>query len=160
MPNGVKIFCFLILLPALAALGHDVYFSYSDAKIKKVDDLGDVQKSLEKAEAHFTFSELGWLWQEYSLPTHNAVKKYFDEQTWNKKVAPALETPAVLALAVPAGISYIVLALLWVLGVWPFAGTSKVFKTSGQKKKKIDKNDFSFHQDIKHHKKGMKYKRK
>lgn len=139
MTSGVRKFCYLILLPVVAALAHDVYLYVSDNyinedkktesfEVTKIGDyVGDYIK-LEKQKRPFGISDLGYIWVTYSPETYDDAVRGTPPDTWASIYSPILSTPAVLAAAVPAILSYIFLGFTWLFGLWPFAKSGSVPK--------------------------------
>lgn len=111
--NGVKILCFLLILPALAAVGHDAWLYYH-VTFEEGKDLG-VQ-----------ISDLGYLWVNYARESHDWALQNMDPVVWEGFIKPMLLSPAVLVLLAPALAVYALLGLLWLFGLWPFAAAGKV----------------------------------
>lgn len=102
----LKLLCFLLILPALACLGHDGYVYYLNTEAGK--------------DLPFQLSDLGYLWVTYSPDTFAAIKDSIDPGTWGW-INLALEQTGVFLLGGIAAIFYAALGLCWLLGVWPFA---------------------------------------
>lgn len=146
MSGGGKTFLFILLLPFLAALGHDVYYSYlsDDDKIKKVERL-----QIDPKE--FLPSDLGWLWHEHSPGTMQTARDSIEEDVWNKKINPVLQYPSMVIALMPFLIGVIFCIFSRILGVWPFS------ENMGSLSKKRKNSDSVY----KHAKsKAMKYSRK
>jgi hypothetical protein len=106
--RGTSFLGFLLLLPPLAAAGHDAYRTYGQEQ-----DI-DITKPFE-------FSELGWLWQKYSGDTWRIAKAGFDPETWDKYIVPVLKTESVIACAIPAVIFFVVILTLKAMRSGAFA---------------------------------------
>ena len=142
MRGGIIFFCVLIALPALAALGHDVYLAYIDMEAGKPDP--------------FKLSALGWIWTTYNMDSYQYARDFIDKQTWSHFMEPLLEKNALYVAGIPALVIYGLLIVLRLLHLWPFNDAPAMF--SGKKNKNED--SFAFDADIDNKKKGMKYKRK
>ncbi len=127
MSGGGKIFLFILLLPFLAVLGHDVYYNYfsDDDKIKKVERL---QIDTEA----FEISDLGWIWNNYSPNTMEMSRDNIDPAIWKEKIDPTLQYPAIMIAIIPFGIGLIFCLIARVLGVWPFADKMSSFSRKGK----------------------------
>lgn len=124
--RGVHLFCFLLILPALAVLGHDIYLAFFS------EDTPDGQP--------FQLSDLGWLWVQYGPETYDWAKMALDEETWTNIVEPLLTQTSIVAAIVPAAIIYALLVLCKIIGIWPFRGEGlnllgKAGRDSGSVKK-------------------------
>ena len=132
--------CFLVAIPALAVLGHDVYLAYSS-------------EEMDFAEK-FYLSDLGWLWVTYGPDTYNWAIANIDESLWKGFVDPLLQQSAFYVAAAPAVSVYFILVLMKLFGLGQFeSGGGKLFSGKGSK------SDFSFREDAPA-KKSTRYKRK
>ena len=119
--RGIAVLCFLLVLPILAALGHDIYVTYQDQDFTK----------------RMMFSDVGYLWTNYDPDTYEWAKKNVDQDTWDNLVTPFLEMTSVIVAAIPALVIFSLLLILRFLKLPPFAPDVKV-------KKGHKKGDFSF----------------
>lgn len=143
MRGGVLFVCVLVALPALAALGHDVYMAWLDMEAGKPEP--------------FKLTALGWLWTTYSLDSYEYARDFFDKKTWSQVVEPLLRKNALYVTGIPALGVYGLLIVLKLLNLWPFNDAAPVF--SGKKNK--GESDFAFDDNISGKKTGrFKYKRK
>ncbi len=79
MNKGVILF--LLVVPALIALGFDYYLYY------------------ENQEEGFKFTDLGWIWIEYHEASHNYLMEQVGNEYWIQYIVPILKLPmAVVAL--------------------------------------------------------------
>lgn len=120
---GVKLLCFLVILPVLACLGHDGYLYYLNREAGN--------------GLPFQLSDLGWMWVTYSPESFALVKESVDPGTWNI-VNLILERSGAILFGVIAAVVYLVLGVLWMFGLWPFATLSAVrgFERFGEQRKK------------------------
>ncbi len=109
MNKGLLIF--VLLIPALAALGYDAYVFY------------------ENQEEGFKLSDLGWLWTTYHMESHDYAYQEIGEESWRKYVVPILSLPCVVAALIFAAIILMIVLLIQGLSS---LGSGKV---SGHKKK-------------------------
>ncbi|MCF8495970.1 MAG: hypothetical protein K9G62_04800 [Alphaproteobacteria bacterium] len=100
--RGVHIFMFIAALPALAALGHDA-FLYS-----------------QNPDRGFMLSALGFLWTHYHPESYKWAAETLPQDQWTI-LNRILAYKAVAVGAAFAGVFYILLALLRILGVWPYS---------------------------------------
>ncbi len=92
MNKGLLIF--LLLIPAFAAVGYDLYVYY------------------ENQDEGFKFTDLGWLWEHYSPDTHKYAFDQIGEEKWVQYVVPVLSLPAlVIALILGATILFFVIVI-------------------------------------------------
>lgn len=151
MPSWVKIFCFLIALPALAAIGFDIYMAYEEI------EAGSNASFRPDSPTPFKFTQIGWLWQTYSPDSFAWAKDAIDPDTWKSMILPVLRSYAIILTAGIAAFFYILLFILYKLGTWPFSGSGGLF-ARGPKEKG---DSFSFDADLSNKKKGpAQYKRK
>lgn len=73
---------FLLLIPILAALGHDAWYYY------------------EHQDEDPSISALGWLWKTYLPESHDSMFEMIGEEKWNQYVFPVLALPSVLAAVI------------------------------------------------------------
>lgn len=120
--RGVHLFMFVLALPALAALGHDIYLYYNNP------DMG------------FKFAALGFIWTNY----HPESYKWTVEQTqpmgyWDSINSLLAQKAFFVGLAF-AGIFYVLIGILKLLGVGAekelksFSGNKRVDEMLGRKK--------------------------
>lgn len=100
--RGVHLFMFILALPALAALGHDAYLFYMNQ-----------DKGFELAAA-------GFIWTKYHPESYRWTVEATSPDYW-PYINEILAQKAVLVGAAFAGFFYVILGILKVLGVWPFA---------------------------------------
>lgn len=145
MPSGAKILLFILLMPFLAALGHDVYQSYlsDDDKIKQV-------KRLKVDLDEFKPSDVGWIWQKYHKESMEMAYNSVEPEMWEKKVNPILQMPSMGVGIVPFILGCVYLLLSFILGVWPFSRHGQL-KSDG-------KDDFAVYKHAKS--KTIKYSKK
>lgn len=134
--RGIFLLCFVLLIPALAALGHDLFITYQDQDFTKP----------------MMFSDLGYLWTHYEPGSYKWARENIDQSTWDSTLTPLLEQTSVIAAFVPAGAVYILLLILKLLNLPPFSDGVRVGK--GKKK-----GDFSYKNSDKS-KGRFKYNRK
>ena len=117
---------FILAMPALAVLGHDIYLAYN-------------QTDIQSAERFF-FSDLGWLWTEYSPETYNWVINNADAIVWNGFIDPLLDETAFFICIAPLSAFLFILIFMKIFGIGAYEGQG-LFRSSGSKMKK---GDFSF----------------
>lgn len=102
--RGLSILCFLLILPILGALGHDIYVTYQDQDFSKT----------------MMFSDVGYLWTNYEPDTYKWAQKNVDQGTWDHVLTPILEQTSVVVAAVPALVTFSILILLRIFNLPPF----------------------------------------
>lgn len=138
--NGIRILCVLLLLPALAALGHDAWRYY------------------EEPEFGFQLSDVGYLLNEYAPDYLKILYDGTDPESWEQYVLPLLEQTTAIVAATPAILTYIALVVLWLFGLWPFAdGVGPRLQNTISKK---PKSNLMNNSEFGRKSKSIKYKRK
>lgn len=136
--RGIALLCFLLAVPFLAALGHDIYITYQNQ---------DFTQPLK-------FSALGYLWVHYGPESYKWAEANIDKGTWTHIQTWLLEQRTVVVTAVPALAVYALLLVLKLLHLPPFSDGARFF--SGKKSKD---SDFTF-SGAADKKTKLKYKRK
>lgn len=83
--RALMILCFILFLPFLGALGHDVHYTYKDGAY----------------DQPVKFTELGWLWSTYAPESLDSARTAIEPATWTDTIVPVLKTRSVIATAVP-----------------------------------------------------------
>ena len=135
---------FILALPALSVLGHDVYRAYNNTALQGAD--------------RFAFSDVGWLWIHYSPDSYDWAHNTFDADMWNDIIDPVLQQHAFYVAAVPFALFLAIVFFMKLFGLGSFEGRGffQLFGRTG--KSKMKKGDFSF--SGAGAKKKAKYKRK
>ncbi len=119
--RGIQILCVLLILPVLAALGHDLYITYQEQDFTKP----------------MMFSDVGYLWTHYSPDSYKWVQDNIGKEKWVSIVTPLLEQTSVVVSAIPAAVVYSLLLILKLLNMPPFGDGVRV-------KKGHKKGDFAY----------------
>lgn len=106
--RGIQFLCFVLAIPALAALGHDIYLTYQDQDFTRT----------------MMFSNLSYLWTHYSPDTYIWTMKNADPELWKNIIVPVLRCYTIIAAAAPAICVYTLLILLKVFNLPPFRDVS------------------------------------
>ena len=116
MPSTAKKILFILLIPFLLSLGHDVYINYfsDDQKIREI-------KNLRINTDKFMLSDLGWVWQEYSPSTLEMARDMTREDSWKTDIDPILAQPTLYVSIIPFIAGVIGLLVTFILGIWPFS---------------------------------------
>lgn len=122
MPSGAKLFLFILFLPFLAALGHDLYLNYYADEEKR-----EQLQALNIDPEEFMISDAGWVWQEYSEPTMDSAREAIAPETWKHNIDPILQLPTIVVAIIPFFFGAVFLLITFILGIWPFTrhGTSR-----------------------------------
>ncbi len=115
--RGVHLFILLIALPALAALGHDIYLFYSDHGITSI--VADVNKTIADKGPLSMFATLGFIWTQYHPESYKLAAQGLDQESW-EVVNALLAQKAIFVSVVFAGFFYVPLLIMKTLGTWPF----------------------------------------
>jgi hypothetical protein len=116
--RGVSLFIFVVALPALAALGHDLYLFYLNYGLDSIER--DVRHVIDEKGALSLFASLGFIWTQYNEESYKWVVENTDEETW-ALISEILTFKAVFVGAAFAGFFYVILGALRLLGAWPFS---------------------------------------
>lgn len=111
---------FFLSLPALAALGFDLYLAYGETL--------DFSKPLE-------LSSVGWLWLTYSEETFRTFKESIDPGLWEVLIKPIMSLKTVVAALFPIYIALPIVLLRKMFGWGPYQGNGwiKSGKSRGSK---------------------------
>ena len=109
------IIIFILLIPALAALGHDCYLFYAEYGYQ-----GNF--SLDFLEEKFKFSALGYLWTTYDIDSYKMAVEMTAPDNW-AIIDKVLTIKAFYAGLGFAGFWIVVFLLLSFIGKGPFASS-------------------------------------
>ncbi len=124
MSNGIKIWCFLLLLPFFGAAGHDIYANYFSTPEKKAEF-----EALAIDPADYQVSDLGYILLTYQPELYETAKQTVGEDNWVKRVDPVLQLPSMVATLIPFGIFLGWLLIARILSIWPFNRGTSIFKS-------------------------------
>lgn len=125
--RALSLLLFILVLPFLAALGHDLYISYGENQ----DYMNNI------ATKEMMFSDVGYLWTTYEPDSYNWVRGDLDEESWKTFVAPFLEQTTVIVTLIPPAILMVIMLLI------KFWDNLAVLVKTGGKKKSFKYNDGS-----------------
>lgn len=135
---------FMLSLPAMAALGFDLYLIYGKEM--------DFSKPLE-------LTSVGWLWVKYAQDNYNLMRQTIEPGTWNSLIGPVLTQKTVVVALLPVYIAIPVVLVMKIFGLGGFQGHGLIsagVAAKGGKKKQ----GFSYQTELDGPKKRMKYKRR
>lgn len=120
MNDGVKLWIFLLLLPFLAAIGHDIYASYyaPDEERNKLIQYYDIDPEAYK------ISDAGYLLVTYAPSAYDAMRETVGPERWSKWVDPILQLYTFVVALFPLAIFLTWLFISRILDVWPFMGNN------------------------------------
>jgi hypothetical protein len=115
MPSNVKLFLFILAMPFLAAVAHDVYLNNfsSPEKIAQV-------KRLNIDPDNFEMTDLGWVWLKYSPESYQVIREAVSSYNWKDYISPALSMSTIIISSIPLIFGLIVTILMWLFGIGPF----------------------------------------
>ncbi len=144
----MRIFMFIVLLPAIAALGHDIYLFVINDGIETRPSLmtGDPD---DKGIFSY-FASLGFIWTQYHPESYKWVVQAVDQDVWGK-INFLLAQKAVVVGLIFAGIISVITFV-----IKSFAGNGE--KTPKHMRGKKGSKDLSF--ESRNKKNTFKYKRK
>lgn len=86
--------CFLLALLPLAVLSHDLYLAYQEAE----------QSRTQFGEKPVNFSDVGFLWVQYSPDSYDWVRRSMTPQAWKGMIDPLLQKTALIITALPVAV--------------------------------------------------------
>lgn len=118
MNDGVKVWIFLLLLPFLAAIGHDLYASYYAAEEErtKLVEYYDIDPGA------FKISDAGYLLVTYAPDAYNTLRESVGPERWMKWVDPILRLYSFVVALIPLAVFLTWLLISRILDIWPFMG--------------------------------------
>lgn len=96
---------FIVLLPALAALGHDAYLYY----------MNQDSAIYAEGELHRFFASLGYIWTTYHPSSYQEVVRSVSKETWSV-INMVLTQKAFFVGLVFAAVIYVLSFLSWFFG--------------------------------------------
>lgn len=116
MSGGIKLLCFLLLIPCLAAIGHDLYSAYfSDpAKVAQLE-------ALNINPEDYQVSDAGYMLLKYTPEFYESSRTIIGEHAWLSYVDPILKQYTFVVALIPAALFYLYLLFAFVLGIAPFS---------------------------------------
>ena len=118
MSDGVKLWCFILLIPFFAAIGHDLY-----ANFYKNEENKTRLEAFEIDPNVYQGSDLGYLLVTYTPDLFTAARDTVGEETWVQWIDPILRLYTFVVALVPATLFFIWLLISRIFDIWPFAGS-------------------------------------
>lgn len=115
MSGTIKLWCFLLLLPFIAAMGHDFYANYLSDNDKKAK-----LEALDINPEEYQASDAGWLFLTYTPDLYEMARDTAGEEIWKNKIDPVLRQNTYVLALIPAALFYIYLILARIIGFYPF----------------------------------------
>ena len=121
---------FILALPALAALGHDIYLAYNNTELAVAD--------------RFYLSDLGWLWTTYHPDSYKWATENVDNVVWTAFVDPVLQMSAVYVLGAPFAVWALSMIVFKIFGLGPFENHGLLMQLGNIGSGKKRKDGFAF----------------
>ena len=127
-----------LALPALAALGHDIWLAYG----KEFDYTKPIR-----------LSNLGWLWQVYHGETYEWARENINPDSWKNLVEPLLLQKSVIVGLFPVAIYVAFKAVTWIFGLGEFQGRGLLLN-------RLPRKTIAREEAVARNKRAFKYSRK
>lgn len=130
--KAIHFFLFIVTLPILIVLGHDLYLFYVAQGEQLDPDLATKLFTEERPGRGFDFAALGFIWTKYSPETFSLMKDSYTAEEW-AVIQEYLKLPAFYVAVAFAVVMYLLAALVVI-----FKGIKeKSQKVSKRKKAKM-----------------------
>ncbi len=113
--QGLTLLMFVLLWPALIALGHDVYLFYINEGMQSAQGLLQGQTPNDKGFLSL-FASLGFIWTAYHPESYKFTVESVDKETW-AYINLLLKQKAVFVGLAFAGFSYVIILIVKLLSV-------------------------------------------
>lgn len=127
MSDGAKLWCFLLLIPFFAAIGHDLWANYYATPEQKTR-----LEAFEIDPAAYQGSDLGYLLVTYTPGLYENARTLIGEAFWVKWIDPVLRLYTFVVALVPFLLFAVWLLISRIFDIWPFAGPAMARKAAGQ----------------------------
>ncbi len=135
MSEGVKLWCFLLLLPFFAAVAHDLYASFYAPERERAR-----LEAYEIDPASYQSSDLGYLLVKYVPQPFEAVREAVGPDLWKTWVDPVLRLYTFVVALIPATLFFTWLLISRIFDVWPFVDRgTRATRTAAPKADRLDK---------------------
>lgn len=135
---------FLLCIPAIAALGFDLWLAYGENM--------DFSKPLE-------LSSVGWLWVKYAESNYNMIRESIDPATWTGFVKPILSQKLVTVALLPVYIAVPIMLVMKTFGLGSYEGNG--WLNSSRFSQKKNQKGYTYDADLGDGpRKKMKYNRR
>ncbi len=118
MAGSAKLWCFILLLPLFAVLGHDIYGNYFQTPEKQMAFL----QTLDFNPDDYHASDLGYLFVTYAPQTFDLLRDMVGRDNWAGWVDPVLQMRSYIVALVPPGLFAVWLLIARIFEVWPCSG--------------------------------------
>jgi hypothetical protein len=116
MSDKVKLWCFLLLLPFFAAIGHDLYVNFYMNKENKAR-----LEAFEIDPTAYQGSDFGYLFIKYVPGFYEMSRDMIGESFWTKWIDPVLRLYTFVVALIPATAFFIWLLFARIFDLWPYA---------------------------------------
>lgn len=116
MSEGVKLWCFLLLIPFFLTLGHDLYGNFY-----KNDESRARLEAFEIDPTAYRGSDVGYLFVTYAPNFYEKSKDFIGQENWIRWIDPILRLYTFIVALVPATLFFIWLLISRIFDIWPFA---------------------------------------
>lgn len=119
MSDGARLWCFLLLIPFFATLGHDLWANYYANEEQKTR-----LEAFEIDPTAYQGSDLGYLLVAYVPEIYEAAREMVGQDNWAKWVDPILRLYTFVVALIPPILFFIWLLISRIFDLWPFAGAA------------------------------------
>ena len=116
MSSTIKLWCFLLLLPFFAVVGHDLYANFLSTDARKTQ-----LEAFDIDPTAYQGSDLGYLLVKYIPGPYENARSALGEDKWTQWVDPVLRQYSFMVALVPALIFYVWLLIARIFDIWPFS---------------------------------------
>lgn len=121
MSDGAKLWCFLLLIPFILALGHDLWANYYSTPEQKTR-----LEAFEIDPMGYQGSDLGYLLVTYTPSFYENSRTMVGEAAWTKWIDPVLRLYTFVVALVPFFLFSVWLLISRIFDIWPFSGAAPV----------------------------------
>lgn len=130
--KAIHFFLFIVTLPLIIVIGHDLYLFYIAQGEQLDPDLATKLFTEERPGRTFDFAALGFIWTKYSPDTYKLMSESFEPEEW-ANIQAFLKLKAFYVTAAFAVVMYLLAAIIHI-----FKGISeRRTKVSKRKKAKM-----------------------
>lgn len=130
MSDSVKLWLFLLFLPFLAAVGHDLYASYYAPEEQRARI-----EALEIDPTVYQMSDFGYLFTAYTPEFYENTRTAVGEDSWKNWVDPILKLYTIVVALIPLGLFVVWLLISRIFDIWPFSEPVAKAARAGAKQK-------------------------
>ncbi|MFA5592942.1 MAG: hypothetical protein WC989_06490 [Micavibrio sp.] len=127
MSGSVKLWCFILLLPFFAAVGHDFYANFLATHEQKTR-----LEAFEIDPKAYQGSDFGYILVKYAPNQFYAVREVVPKSFWEKWIEPVLHLYSFVVALFPAFLYFIWLLFCRIFDRGPFAGAGPSIGRGGR----------------------------